>query len=94
MAIYTKVGDGGDTYRPGGLKTRKGDPFIEALGGLDEMNANVGFCLQALRKRNSKKSSTHFNRCRANCWRRGRYWRRPTPVSSRARCSIRRQSRG
>lgn len=55
MAIYTKVGDGGDTYRPGGLKTRKGDPFIEALGGLDEMNANVGFCLQALRKAQQQK---------------------------------------
>ena len=42
MKIYTKVGDGGNTFLSGGKKTRKDDPVIEALGDVDELNAAVG----------------------------------------------------
>ena len=47
MKIYTKQGDAGDTRRLGGLKVRKSDPICDALGGIDELNAAIGWCLQA-----------------------------------------------
>lgn len=43
MKIYTKAGDGGDTFLFGGKKVRKDDPLIEALGAVDEANAAVGW---------------------------------------------------
>jgi len=49
MSIYTKVGDQGDTVRPGGVKARKSDVMIVALGVLDELNSHVGSCLAASR---------------------------------------------
>lgn len=42
MKIYTKVGDGGDTFVSGGKKLAKDDGLIEALGDVDELNAAVG----------------------------------------------------
>ncbi|MFA6134085.1 MAG: cob(I)yrinic acid a,c-diamide adenosyltransferase [Phycisphaerae bacterium] len=45
MTIYTKVGDAGDTYRPGNVKARKGDLAIEAVGSVDELDAAIGLCL-------------------------------------------------
>src|SRR5512133_84170 len=49
MALYTKAGDEGFTYLPttGGkpLRLRKDDPRIAALGGVDELNACLGFAL-------------------------------------------------
>lgn len=47
MKIYTKRGDAGDTSRLGGLKVRKSDPICHVLGGIDELNAAIGWCLQA-----------------------------------------------
>ena len=46
MSLYTKTGDGGFTSLPGAAgRVRKDDPRFSAMGGLDELNAAVGFCL-------------------------------------------------
>ena len=46
MKLYTKTGDGGFASLPGAAgRVRKDDPRFSAIGGLDELNAAVGFCL-------------------------------------------------
>jgi cob(I)alamin adenosyltransferase len=47
MKIYTKTGDDGQTMRPGGEIVSKADPFAEAVGTVDELNAQIGLCLAA-----------------------------------------------
>lgn len=42
MKIYTKVGDGGDTYLFGGGKVRKDNPRVNAYGDVDELNSVLG----------------------------------------------------
>lgn len=48
MSITTKRGDGGETDLLFGGKAGKGDPQIEALGAVDELNASLGFARVAL----------------------------------------------
>lgn len=48
MKIYTKTGDEGSTSRPGGQRVPKYDPLIDATGGLDELNAHIGWCVCSL----------------------------------------------
>ena len=43
MKIYTKVGDGGDTYLFGGGKVRKDHPRVNAYGDVDELNSVLGW---------------------------------------------------
>ncbi|MBL8024457.1 MAG: cob(I)yrinic acid a,c-diamide adenosyltransferase [Elusimicrobia bacterium] len=43
MKIYTKVGDGGDTYLFGGRKLRKDSPRVKAYGVVDELNSVLGW---------------------------------------------------
>jgi cob(I)alamin adenosyltransferase len=43
MKIYTKVGDGGDTYLFGGDKVRKDHPRVMAYGEVDELNSVLGW---------------------------------------------------
>jgi cob(I)alamin adenosyltransferase len=43
MKIYTKVGDGGDTYLFGGGKVRKSHPRVMAYGDVDELNSVLGW---------------------------------------------------
>jgi len=40
--IYTRTGDGGETSLLGGLRVRKDDLRIEAIGSIDEVNAALG----------------------------------------------------
>jgi cob(I)alamin adenosyltransferase len=47
MKIYTKMGDDGYTSRPGGQRVRKYDPRTDAVGVVDELNAQIGWCLHA-----------------------------------------------
>ncbi len=42
MPIYTRSGDDGSTGLPGGGRVAKDAPRIEALGGVDELNAALG----------------------------------------------------
>ncbi len=42
--IYTKTGDNGETSLFGGKRVKKFDPRIEAIGGVDEINATLGVC--------------------------------------------------
>ncbi len=44
MSIYTRKGDKGFTHRADGEKISKDDPLCRALGGLDELNSQLGFC--------------------------------------------------
>jgi cob(I)alamin adenosyltransferase len=47
MKIYTKTGDDGTTARIGGSRVPKSDPFIDAYGTLDELNAQLGHAAAA-----------------------------------------------
>lgn len=42
MKIYTKTGDGGTTALFKGLRVKKSNKIIEALGAIDELNAWIG----------------------------------------------------
>lgn len=45
MKIYTKTGDKGETSLFSGQRVKKNDPFIEALGTVDECNSTIGAAL-------------------------------------------------
>ncbi len=47
MKLYTKTGDEGDTLGAGGKRIHKSGPFCEAVGTLDELDANLGLCAAA-----------------------------------------------
>ena len=42
------AGDDGSTRSLGGHAVRKSDPLMEAMGAVDELNSNVGWCLSAV----------------------------------------------
>lgn len=48
MKIYTKTGDKGETSLFTGQRVPKTDPFIEALGSVDECNSAIGAALSLL----------------------------------------------
>lgn len=48
MKIYTKTGDKGETSLFTGQRVPKDDPFIEALGTVDECNCAIGSALALL----------------------------------------------
>lgn len=48
MKIYTKTGDKGETSLFSGQRVSKDDPFIEALGTVDECNCAIGASLSLL----------------------------------------------
>jgi len=48
MKIYTKTGDKGETSLFTGQRVPKNDPFIEALGTVDECNSAIGAALAFL----------------------------------------------
>ena len=43
MKIYTKTGDSGETGLFGGRRVKKSEPRVEAYGGVDELNASLGW---------------------------------------------------
>ena len=45
MKIYTKTGDKGETSLFTGQRVPKNDPFMEALGTVDECNSAIGAAL-------------------------------------------------
>jgi len=45
--VYTRVGDGGDTYLGGGQKVPKDSLRVEAYGTVDELNSSLGAALAA-----------------------------------------------
>ena len=45
MAIYTRLGDTGDTVTLEGEKVNKDNPLIEAQGQIDELNAILGMAI-------------------------------------------------
>lgn len=46
--LYTRSGDRGETGLADGLRVRKDDPRIQALGSLDECNAQLGLLIAQL----------------------------------------------
>ncbi len=47
--IYTRTGDAGETGLFGGGRVSKSHPRVEAYGGVDELNASLGWALTQLR---------------------------------------------
>ena len=50
MKIYTKKGDNGETSLFTGERVTKNDPFIEALGTVDECNSAIGAAISLMHK--------------------------------------------
>jgi cob(I)alamin adenosyltransferase len=50
MKVYTKKGDGGETSLFTGQRVSKNDPFIEALGSVDECNSAIGAAVSLMQK--------------------------------------------
>lgn len=50
MKIYTKTGDQGETSLFTGQRVPKNDPFIEAIGSVDECNSSIGSAIAFLPK--------------------------------------------
>jgi cob(I)alamin adenosyltransferase len=48
MKIYTKTGDSGETGLFGGMRVKKSEPRVEAYGGVDELNAQLGWAATLL----------------------------------------------
>lgn len=48
MKIYTRTGDKGTTSLFSGKRIAKNNPFIEAIGSVDEGNSTIGFALSFL----------------------------------------------
>jgi cob(I)alamin adenosyltransferase len=48
MKIYTKTGDSGETGLMGGKRVRKDDPYMAALGTIDELNSFLGVTITHL----------------------------------------------
>jgi cob(I)alamin adenosyltransferase len=46
--VYTKGGDKGETSLIGGDRVSKADPRLECYGTIDELNAVIGLCVEAL----------------------------------------------
>jgi cob(I)alamin adenosyltransferase len=55
--VYTRGGDRGETSLIGGDRVRKDDRRIEAYGTVDELNATLGLCVEALA---SSKAGAHL----------------------------------
>jgi cob(I)alamin adenosyltransferase len=47
VTLYTRTGDAGDTSLFDGTRVGKADPRVEAYGGIDELNAWLGFARAA-----------------------------------------------
>ena len=45
MSVYTRTGDDGTTGLLGGVRVKKTDARVEALGTLDELNASIGLSI-------------------------------------------------
>ncbi len=48
MKIYTRTGDAGQTGLFGGGRVPKDHPRVSAYGAVDELNAHLGVCLEAV----------------------------------------------
>lgn len=53
MKIYTRTGDKGETSLFTGQRVPKNDPFIDALGTVDELNCAIGAALSFMPEANS-----------------------------------------
>ncbi len=62
MKIYTKTGDNGTTGLLGGRRVSKHDPAPEALGSVDELNAELGVLLTFLAARAAERLRPELQR--------------------------------
>jgi len=61
MKIYTKRGDEGTATTVLGEKLWKGDIIIELNGGIDEINANIGYLRSVVLKIKDKEQLSYIN---------------------------------
>ncbi len=54
MSIYTKTGDRGETGIWGGKRVAKDSALVEALGSIDELNAQLGIVLAQIKNKKIK----------------------------------------
>ncbi|WP_068467822.1 cob(I)yrinic acid a,c-diamide adenosyltransferase [Candidatus Protochlamydia phocaeensis] len=66
MKIYTRTGDKGQTSLFSGERVNKDNPFIDALGTIDEGNSALGLALSFLPKESelNKTRKAHLNKTR------------------------------
>ena len=57
VKIYTKTGDNGETTLFSGQRVPKNDPFIEALGSVDECNSAIGIAISFMNNEASLKQT-------------------------------------
>lgn len=62
IKIYTKTGDKGSTALIGGTKVSKSHLRIEAYGTIDELNSNIGLCIDFITDRNSRELLQNIQR--------------------------------
>lgn len=62
IKIYTKTGDKGSTALIGGTKVPKSHFRIEAYGTVDELNSNIGLCIDLLTDKDSQKQLQDIQR--------------------------------
>lgn len=57
MKIYTKTGDKGETSLFTGKRVQKNNPFIEALGTIDECNSTIGIAVALIQEKKELKET-------------------------------------
>ena len=59
IKIYTKTGDDGETSLFSGQRVPKNDPFVEALGSVDECNSAIGIAITFMGNESALKQTRH-----------------------------------
>ena len=52
--VYTRKGDSGKTHLIGGNNRWKDDPRVEAYGTIDELNSEIGLCIELIKEKRNK----------------------------------------
>jgi len=62
IKVYTRTGDKGESGLADGSRLPKSDPLFELLGGLDQVNVTIGFCVSGLRVLREKIQKNNYER--------------------------------
>ncbi len=59
--VYTKVGDGGETYLVGGDRVLKSSLRVSAYGDVDELNSYIGSCISFINSNSQTDELSNFS---------------------------------